>query len=129
MGTAEMEMIKILLNSVVSTQGAAFCSADVTNFYLNTPMEQEEYVCVHISLIPEEIIQEYQLQALINSKGHILGCVEKGMYGLPQAGILAKKLLKARLSPHCKQQHQATMISCHQHAFLLGMQSVATGSF
>jgi hypothetical protein len=39
MGMAEMETIKILLNSVVPTPGATFCSADVTNFYLNTPMD------------------------------------------------------------------------------------------
>jgi hypothetical protein len=99
-GTAEMETIKMLLNSVVSTPGAAFCSADVTNFYLNTPMDREEYIRVHISLIPNEIIQEYNLQELIDSKGHVLSRVQKGMYRLPQAGMLANKLLKKRLSPH-----------------------------
>jgi hypothetical protein len=26
--------------------------------------------------------------------------IDKGMYGLPQAGILANKLLKDRLQPH-----------------------------
>jgi hypothetical protein len=97
---AEMETIKLLLNSVVLTPGAAFCSGDVTNFYLNTPMEWEEYVQVHISLIPDEIIHEYQLHALIDSKGHVLGRVQKGMYGLLQVGMLANKLLKQRLGPH-----------------------------
>jgi hypothetical protein len=99
-GMAEMETIKILLNSVVSTPGAAFCSANVTNFYLNTPMDWEECVCVHISLIPDEIIQEYRLHKLLDSKGHALGCVQKGMYSLPQASMLANKLLKKRLAPH-----------------------------
>jgi hypothetical protein len=99
-GTAEMETIKLLLNSVVSTPGAAFCSANVTNFYLNTPMKLEEYVRVHISLIPDEIIHEYLLHELIKSKGLLLGCVQKGMYGLPQAGMLAKQLLKQQLGPH-----------------------------
>jgi hypothetical protein len=42
--TAEMETSKMLFNSTISTPGARFCSADVTNFYLNTPMEHEEYV-------------------------------------------------------------------------------------
>jgi hypothetical protein len=88
-GTPEMETIKMLLNSVVSTPGAAFCSADVTNFYLNTPMDWEEYVQVHISLISNEIIHEHRLHKLLNSKGHVLGCVQKWMYVLPQAGMLA----------------------------------------
>jgi hypothetical protein len=42
-------------------------------------MEQEEYVRVHISLIPNEIIREYQLQELINNKGYVLGHVQKGI--------------------------------------------------
>jgi hypothetical protein len=67
-GTTEMETIMMLLNSVVLTQGAAFCSADVTNCYLNTPMDWEGYVQVHISLIREEIFCKYNLQALIDCK-------------------------------------------------------------
>jgi hypothetical protein len=77
MGMAEMETIKILLSSVVSTPGATFCSADVTNFNLNTPMDQEDNVHIHISLIPNEIIQEYKLHELLDSKGHVLSCVQK----------------------------------------------------
>jgi hypothetical protein len=84
--TAEMETFKIHLNSIILTQGASFCSADVTNFYLNTPMEWEEYVQVCISLIPDEIMNKYKIQDLINSKGHVLGRVQKGMYSLPRQG-------------------------------------------
>jgi hypothetical protein len=51
-GTAEMDTTKILLNSVLSTPGAKFCTADITNFYLNTPMEREEYVRIPLNLIP-----------------------------------------------------------------------------
>jgi hypothetical protein len=63
-------------------------------------MDWEEYVHVHISLIPGEIIQEYSLHELLDSKGHVLGRVQKGMYSLPQAGMLANKLLKKQLAPH-----------------------------
>jgi hypothetical protein len=99
-GTAEMETIKILLNGVVCTQGAHFCSADVTNFYLNTPMECHEFVHIPITLIPEEIIRKYCLHTLVDHKGFVLVRIEKGMYGLLQAGMLANKLLKERLGPH-----------------------------
>jgi hypothetical protein len=56
-GTVEMETIKMLLNGVVSTPGAQFCSADVTNFYLNMPMDRHEFVRIPINLIPNEIVQ------------------------------------------------------------------------
>jgi hypothetical protein len=99
-GTAEMETIKILLNGVVSTPGAKFCSANVTNFYLNTPMDRHEFVRIPINLIPDEILHEYKLYNLVNSKGFVLARIEKGMYGILQAGMLANKLLQERLGPH-----------------------------
>jgi hypothetical protein len=98
--TAEMEMIKILLNRVVSTPGPKFCSANVTNFYLNMPMARHEFVCIPINLIPDKILHEYQLYNLVDSKGFILARIKKGMYGLPQAGMLANKPLQERLWPH-----------------------------
>jgi hypothetical protein len=98
--TAKMETIKLLFNGVVSTPGAKFCLADVTNFYLNTPTEQHEFVRIPFNLIPDEIVAEYDLHKLVDMKGFVLVRVEKGMYGLPQAGILADKLLQARLGPH-----------------------------
>ena len=36
--TADMLLNKILLNSVILTPGAKFMTADISNFYLNTPM-------------------------------------------------------------------------------------------
>jgi hypothetical protein len=36
----------------------------------------------------------------LEKDGFIMAIVEKGMYGLPQAGILAANLLKKRLEPH-----------------------------
>jgi hypothetical protein len=50
-------------------------------------------------LIPKEIIHEYKLASLVKNE-HVLAIVEKGMYGLPQAGKLAANLLKMRLEPH-----------------------------
>ena len=35
--TADMLLVKLLLNSVISTRGAEFMTADIKNFYLNTP--------------------------------------------------------------------------------------------
>jgi hypothetical protein len=55
--TAELEAIKILFNSVISTKGAEFISIDIKNFYLNTPLERPEYyVRIPLNLIPTEIV-------------------------------------------------------------------------
>jgi Reverse transcriptase (RNA-dependent DNA polymerase) len=98
--TADMDTIKIVLNSTVSTPDARFCSMDITNFYLNTKMDRPEYVRIPIALIPEEVINDYKLRELVDDQGNIYAIVEKGMYGLPQAGILANKALRDRLEPH-----------------------------
>jgi hypothetical protein len=42
--TADLMTIKCLLNSVVSKVKGKFMTADVKNFYLNTPMDRPEYM-------------------------------------------------------------------------------------
>jgi hypothetical protein len=44
-------------------------------------------------------MNEYQLHTLVDSKGFVLACIKKGMYGLLQPGMLANKLLKEQLGP------------------------------
>ncbi len=48
--------------------------------------------------IPEEIIKQYKLKDIETSDGYIYCEIKKGMYGLPQSGILAQRLLEERLS-------------------------------
>jgi hypothetical protein len=98
--TAEMLVAKILFNSVISTPGAKFMTMDISNFYLMTPLKRPEYIRVKLHDMPEEIINEYKLRDKANSKGHIFLEVNKGMYGLPQAGLLANELLEKRLNKH-----------------------------
>jgi hypothetical protein len=51
-----------------------------------------------LSRFPEEIIQKYNLNALAVN-GWAYNEIRKGMYGLNQAGLLAKQLLQTRLAP------------------------------
>ena len=51
-----------------------------------------------IKLIPQEFIDLYDLNTKVKN-GYVYIEIQKGMYGLPQAGILANKLLKTRLAP------------------------------
>ncbi len=96
--TADMTLVKTLLNSIISTKGAKCVMLDVKDFYLNTPMERYEYMCLKLSDIPEEILIEYKLHEIATLDGYVYCKIRKGMYGLPQAGIIAQELLQERLA-------------------------------
>ena len=98
--TADMLLVKIHLNSVISMPGAKYACFDVKNFYLNTPMDQTEYVRIKIEDVPDEIIEEYNLREMVDDDGYLYVEVKKGMYGLPQAGLLAQQLLEKQLNKH-----------------------------
>jgi hypothetical protein len=71
---------------------------DIKNYYLGTPLSRFEYMKMHLSRFPEEIIQKYNLNNLaVDSWVYIK--IRKGMYGLKQAGLLANQLLQTRLNP------------------------------
>ena len=96
--TANLLLIKILLNSVISTPKAKFATADISNFYLMTPLKRPEYAKIKLSDIPEEIIEAYNLREKATPDGWVYIMVIRGMYGLPQAGSLGHDLLEERLN-------------------------------
>lgn len=69
---------------------------------------------MHISLIPQEIIDQYHLEAMA-SDGWVYTQVEKGMYGLAQAGILMNKLFNDRLAKHGYYQSRLTPCLWRHH--------------
>jgi hypothetical protein len=105
--SADLTTSKCLWNSVISTPGTKYMCLDVTNFYLGTPMEHFEYLHIPMKLIPLEIITQYALLTLV-SHVHIYIEVYKGMYCLPQAGIIINLLLAKRLAPHGYMQTKST---------------------
>ena len=96
--TADMTLVKVFFNSVISTKGAKCVMLDVKDFYLNTPMARYEYMRLKLTDIPEEIIIEYNLREIATPDGYVYCEIRKGMYGLPQAGIIAQQLLEERLA-------------------------------
>ncbi len=55
---------------------------------------------MHLKLadIPEEIIEEYKLHEIVTDDSYVYCKIRKGMYGLPQAGLIAQELLEQQLS-------------------------------
>ena len=74
-------------------------TADAKKFYLCTPMERHEFMRMPIELIPPEFAQAYNLSEKVQN-GYVYMRIVRGMYGLPQAGMLANNLLKERLEKH-----------------------------
>jgi hypothetical protein len=100
--------VKILINSIISTPGAKFMTMDIKDFYLNTPMARYKYMQLHIVDMPEDVIEHYNLMDKATPDGYIYCEIKKGMYGLPQAGIITQQLLEERLQKHGYHQSQMT---------------------
>jgi hypothetical protein len=62
-----------------------------------------------ITDISEESIKEYNLQELVTEDGYVYCAINKGMYSLLKAGIIAQELLKERPSKYG--YHQSKIIS------------------
>jgi hypothetical protein len=92
--TADLLTIKLLLNIIISTPNATFMTMDIKDFYLNTPMARYEYMQLRIADMPEDVIAHYKLTDIATHDGYIYCKIQKGMYGLPQAGIIAQQLLE-----------------------------------
>jgi hypothetical protein len=98
--TAEMLVAKMLFNSVISTKGARFMTMDISNFYLMTPIHRAKFIQIKLSDIPNEVIREYKLREKATKNRSIYIRAKRGMYGLPQAGLLANELLEKHLNKH-----------------------------
>jgi len=62
-------------------------------------MKRYEYMFINIADIPDNINEKYILKAIAkNVKVYVK--IQKGMYGLPQLGILANELLQKNLFKH-----------------------------
>ena len=97
--TADITTVKLHINSTISTPGARYAGIDIKNMYLNSTMKEPEFMFIDVKYIPQEFMAEYQLQDKVQN-GKIYIKINKGMYGLPQAGKLAHDQLKAHLAQY-----------------------------
>ena len=93
-------MLKMHLNSVITTKGAQYCTFDKMDFYLNTPMEQPELMRMKLSDLPPEFVTLYNLSNIAKENRNMYIRIQKGMFDPPQVGILAQQLLKQWLNKH-----------------------------
>ena len=91
--TANLLTVKLLINSTISTPSANYMTMDIKDFYLNTSMANYKYMQLKIANMPDNVIKHYQLTDLATLDGYVYCKIQKGMCGLPQAGIIAQQLL------------------------------------
>ena len=118
--TAEMETVKILIQSVVSDQKRElqekqqittdWITLDIKDYYLGAPLERPEYIRIPRRFIPDKSMDKHNLHQYLDHKDSILFRIDKCMYGLPQAGFLSQKRLIAHLSQHG--YHQQEHVPC-----------------
>ncbi len=92
--TANILTVKLLINSTISTPNAKYMTMDIKDLYLNTPMAQYKYKQLRIANMPDNAIKHYHLTDLATPDGYVYFEIQKKMYGLPQAGIIAQQLLE-----------------------------------
>jgi hypothetical protein len=72
---------------------------DIKNFHLTAALYCYKYMKMPLTLFPEWIVKQYNLKAHALN-GFVYLEMRRAVWGLPQAGILANKLLCKRLLPH-----------------------------
>ena len=85
---ADINIAKCLFSSVISTKFTKFLDLDIKDFYLNTNMDQYEYMWLTQWILPQDFVDENKIEHIfINNKILVKNC--NGMYGLPKSGELA----------------------------------------
>ena len=116
-----------LLNSIVYNINDQCLNVDTDNFYLNNDLPDPEYMKIHISIIPEEVIEAYNCFTLQDKNGSVYMRICKGMHGLKQAGIISNLELQKNMAKfgYCPVFfHSRSMVawSQRQHLYIISRQ-------
>ena len=91
---------KLMINSTISDadKGARFFAMDLKDFFLATPMDGPEYMRLHSKYFFDDIQSKYDIDSKLASNGYIYIRINKGIYGLKQAAVLAYNQLVMNLA-------------------------------
>ncbi len=97
--TANLTTSKLLWNSVLRMDGVRYMCIDIKKFYLTAALDYYEYMKMPLALFPVWIKKQYNLDMHARD-GFVFLEIRRMVWGLPQAGMLANKLLWKRLKPY-----------------------------
>jgi hypothetical protein len=95
----DITSFKIIINSMLSTEDVEMMMMDIKHYYLEISLPIYEYMRLPLSIIPDEIIAKYNLQA-ISVAGWVYMEIREGMYCLKQAGLLEDQILQQILESY-----------------------------
>ena len=88
----------MVFNSIVSTPEAKFMTIDIINIYLNTSLQEYQYMRFNINMMPQEVINHYELQNEATDDGWVHCEIRKAIYGFKESRKLANIDLRAALA-------------------------------
>ena len=98
-------------------------AADLKDFFLATPMEDSEYMHIYSKYLFEDICEEYDIDSKIAPDGIVYVWINKGMYSLKQAAVLAYNHLvhnlKQAVYAHCPSTRGLWHHKTHRTKFYL----------
>ena len=91
---------KLIVNSTISDAhaDARFMCAGLKEFFHATPMDEPEFMRVKYKYFQDEIRKEYNINAIVAQDAYVYIKIQKGMYGLKQATVLAYNHLVQHLA-------------------------------
>ena len=93
-GTASIETAKLLINSTLSTKGAKFMAIDISNFYTHNDLKDYQSMRFAMNEIPQEILDEYNLETIVHEDGYCYAEIRKALYSLREARFITNVKLK-----------------------------------
>ena len=72
-------------------------------------MERSEYMRLKLSNLHWSVVQKYNLKAKATRGGYVHMEIQRGVYGLPQVGLITQQLLEKRLNNQEYQQSKITL--------------------
>lgn len=97
--TASIDTVKCLLHAVVSEPDARFSTADISNYFLGTPLDTPEFMWIRRDQMTAISRSKYNFDDYAEGD-RVLVRIVKAIYGMPQAALLAQIQLEAHLATH-----------------------------
>ena len=98
---ADMTTFKILCNKTISDANKQMSTADISDMYLHSTLDEPEYMWIHLSDIPDASMTQFAVNSFVTPGATKVAVrIKGGMYGLPQAGLLAQEKLVKVLYDH-----------------------------
>ena len=69
--TVDLDTVKYLLNSLISTPLAKFMTINIKDFYLCTLVTRFEYMRLKISDLPDDAVRHYKLADKVTKDGYV----------------------------------------------------------